>query len=74
MRPFLVAAVYPLHKDLWEIESRRRDLEGWPPTPRLARALLVSPPRAGPLCLDAEGAGVIGRAAPWLTLRAAWDR
>ncbi len=41
VRPFLVAAVYSLHRDLWETESRRRDLEGWPPTPRLARALLA---------------------------------
>ena len=53
IRPFLVTAVYPLQKDLWTEEARRRDIQGHPPVPSIFMPLLklsaVIPRTAGKL-------------------------
>ena len=40
VRPFLVTATYGLYQDLWPIEQARREDEGHPATPAVARILL----------------------------------
>jgi hypothetical protein len=40
IRPFLVTAVYPLQKDLWIAESRRRDEQGHPTVPSVLTPLV----------------------------------
>jgi hypothetical protein len=40
VRPVLIPAVYVLYRDLWAPELERRRLEGAPPIPPVARALL----------------------------------
>jgi hypothetical protein len=41
VRPVLMPAVYALYVDLWTAERARRQRDGAPPLPRLARALLA---------------------------------
>jgi hypothetical protein len=40
-RPLLIPAIYALYQDLWRLEGVRRQHEGQPATPPLARALLA---------------------------------
>ncbi len=40
IRPFLVTAVYPLHKDLWREETRRRATQGDPGIPAVLDPIL----------------------------------
>jgi hypothetical protein len=40
LRPVLIPATYVLYRDLWSQELARRDRDGEPPTPVLARVLL----------------------------------
>jgi hypothetical protein len=41
VRPFLITATYLLREHLWQIELRRRAIEGHPPQPRALRPLLT---------------------------------
>lgn len=53
VRPFLVSAVYVLHRDIWDVEQARRDRDGHPPVPPTLRPLVALSLTAG------RGAGAL---------------